>query len=535
MPRYLRYSLLLLITIPFVVSDQALAAGDPMRLVGSLVPWSGGQFGAVVVDAGRGVAYMGSLDPTHGVSVIDMRDRANPVLSIELATPNSNPDLFSTSYDVDLRGRYLLVAHHQALGIGAFAGVSVYDTSPDPFHPTLLRRIAVPASCGLESAELDPEVESGRPYAYCNSHCIVNGGMYTVNILTGAVLSRFVTSEGLPCPPFPCTEENLPHEAFIQRHPVSGRMLDYIGYWDSGLRIVDVTDPVNPVEVGSFDYGAGTPFQNAHGAVASPSGNWIYVADELGSEESGGVRILDGHACDGTAYCTPTQAGFWHVAGHPVQDPNNNQFPDYFRFDVHNMSPKGENALFLGNYGMGVRLLDTSVKSDPEEISFYMPNPSGQSDQEHPEVYAGRRTWIALLGSDGLVYASDINLGFFIMELNPHTTLPAGRLMGNTGTEAGAQPGAGMGEVRFRVRSGSAGSHHVSFTTKREGTVSLAVFNAVGRRVAFVANGSVSAGPQVLTWNGRTAEGRTAGSGIYFVRVTTPDGEGSGKLVHLAP
>src|SRR2546425_8997293 len=271
----LRSSLLAVVLLSLVSASLAFAAGDPMRLVGSLVPWPDGQFGAVVVDASRGVAYMGSLEATRGVAVIDMRDRAQPVLSAELGPPNDpgDPNNLSTSYDVDLVGSYLLVAHHQELGRNAFVGVSVYDTSVDPFHPTLLRRIPIPASCGLESAELDPEVESGRPYAYCNAHCFINGGMYTVNILTGEVLSRFVSPEGLNCPPFPCADENLPHEAFVQRHPTSGRVLIYIGFWDSGLRIVDVTDPRNPVEVGSFDYGTGTPYQNAHGAVATPSGN----------------------------------------------------------------------------------------------------------------------------------------------------------------------------------------------------------------------------------------------------------------------
>jgi hypothetical protein len=534
----LHCSLLLAFLLPLATVSLAFADGNPMRLVGSLVPWSNGQFGAVVIDATRGVAFMGSLDATRGVAVIDMRDRANPVLSTELAPPNPDPNNLSTSFDVDLVGRYLLVAHHQEFGRNAFTGVSVYDTSVDPFHPTLLRRIPVPGNCGLESAELDPEVESGRPYAYCNAHCITNGGMYAVDILTGEVLSRYMSTEGLNCPPFPCVDENLPHEAFVQRHPTSGRVLDYIGFWDSGLRIVDVTDPRNPVEVGSFDYGTGTPFQNAHGAVATPSGNWIYVADELGSNESGGIRILDGHACDGTAYCTPTQVGFWHVAGHEVQDPNNNQFPDYFHFDVHNMNPHGENALLLGNYGLGVRLLDTSLKVDPEEISFYLPNASGQSEQSHPEFYVGRRTWVALFGSDGLVYASDINLGFFIVELNPNTILPAGAARFEPtggGTIGGGGRDSDASEADLHLRSGANGSHSVTFTTKREGTVSLAIFDAAGRRVAFVTQVSAASGSHILAWDGRSAGGKRAPSGIYFARLSTADGERLGKVVHIAP
>lgn len=380
----------------FTVSS-ALASRPAMKLKGSLLPWPDGLFGAVVVDANRDVAYMGSLDPTRGVAVIDIRNRAHPVLSADLGPPPNDPDNLSTSTDVDLVGRYLLVGHHQELGRTAFVGVSVYDISADPLHPTLLRRIPVPASCGLESAELDREVESGRPYAYCNAHCILDGGVYTVNILTGEVLSRYVSPEGLNCPPFPCVEENLPHESFVQRHPTSGRVLLYIGHWDSGLRIVDVTDPRNPVEVGAFDYGAGTPFRNAHGAVATPSGNWVYLGDELadGGAPGGGVRILDTHTCDGTAYCTLTQVGFWHAAGDPVVEPNPGDFFTDLAFDVHNMSPRGENTLLLGNYGYGIRLVDTSNKAHPEQISSYLPDPA--------RFPWAPLTWVALFGSDGLI------------------------------------------------------------------------------------------------------------------------------------
>lgn len=501
------------------------AAGDPMRLVGSLVPRENGMYGAVVVNAALGVAYLGSLQATHGVSVIDMRDRARPILSMELTPPPPNDfNNQSTSYDVDLVGRYLLVAHHQEFGLNAFTGISVYDILADPFHPTLLRRIAVPAPCGLESAELDPEVENGRPYAYCNAHCIVNGGMYTVNILTGQVLSRYVSPEGLNCPPFPCVDENLPHEAFVQRHPRSGKVLIYIGYWDSGLRIVDVTTPTNPVEVGSFDYGTGTPYQNAHGSVASPSGNWIYVGDELGDNTSGGIHILDGHDCDGTHYCTPPQVGFWHVDGHDVQFPDDHGFATYFHFDVHNMDPHGENTLLLGNYALGVRLVDVTNKSDPEEISFYLPNPS--PDVVDRKFYSGRRTWIALFGSDGLVYASDINYGFFILQLNEHTVLPSGAArLTRTGTGESGQ---------LRVGASTAGGHRFTFATKAGGPVLLAVFDAAGRRVAVAREAYAAPGAHSIEWNGRAASGR-APAGIYFARVQTSDGVELTKLIHLVP
>jgi len=135
-----------------------------MKLVGELIPWGpNAEFGSSVVDAARNVAYMGSLAPDHGVAVIDITNRANPVFVNELPPVVFNPpNALTTSDGLDLVGRYLLVAHHQE-GSSGFGGVSVWDISSDPFHPVHLRDIVVAPGCGPESAYLDPEVESGRP------------------------------------------------------------------------------------------------------------------------------------------------------------------------------------------------------------------------------------------------------------------------------------------------------------------------------------------------------------------------------------
>jgi hypothetical protein len=103
------------------------------------------------------------------------------------------------------------------------------------------------------------------------------------------------------------------------RHPRSGLMLDYVSYWDSGLRIVDVTDPANPKEVGAFDTPASLATVARITPPLHPPGDWVYQDDEIGVGGTGGVHVLDTHACDGTAYCTPVQVGYWHINVHPLQ------------------------------------------------------------------------------------------------------------------------------------------------------------------------------------------------------------------------
>ena len=496
-----------------------------MQYVGSLNPYPAGAiFSTVAVDTDRDVAYMANVFDPHGVSVIDIHDPSLPVFVFEIPNPGTtNANNQPSPADVDLVGRYLAVAHNPLFGPQAFRGVAIYDIQPDPYHPTLISLIATPN--GLESAQLDPEVESGRPYVYGNSH-FINNNVNIGNILTGQIVGTFFGPEPFACPP--CVEQNAPHEAFVQRHPRSGKVLDYVGYWDSGLRIIDVTDPTHPVEVGAFDYGLGTGFRNAHGAVASPSGDYAYVSDEFAFDTRGGIHVFDARTCDGTSHCTPTPIAFWQRQSENASAPpgSNPAFVSFVAFDVHLMTPLGENALLVGNYRLGARLLDVTDKTDPEEISFYYPNNNGNQGTYGRPFVAGRRTYNAVRGNDGLIYGGDLTLGFWVASLHPQTVLPAGAA---AAFARGARDGSNLA---LRVSVGR-GDPEVQFTTRKPGRSELAIFDISGRWVATVVDQERGAGEHRLSWNSRTASGARAARGVYLGRLTTPDGAGSVKLVHV--
>ncbi len=515
---------------------SALAAGNPMTLVGSLSPWPAGQYSNVAADATRQVAYVGSFDD-QGVAVIDTRDPANPVLTDRLSTHITSDLQTSDSADLDHVSHYLAVSHQQWSSSDAFEGISVYDIGPDPYHPALLRRIAVPG--GVHTVQLDPEVDSGRPYAYANSEG--NLKVTVVNILTGAILSQYASSEGIGCVPPPpyCQGFNFAHEGFIQRHPRSGRVLDYVSYWDSGLRIVDVTDPANPAEVGAFDYNVFTNgLRSAHYAAVTPSANWVYLEDEIGLLETGGVHILDTSACDGSSYCTPTLVGDWHIMGHPVQAAALNAlfhsgkfnnaisaaFKRAFTYDAHNLDLRGENQLLLANYAMGIRLIDTSDKTAPVETAFYLPN-GNESDACKQDCGSNtRQTWGAYFGSDGRIYASDFGRGFYIVDERnqgaSNGAALAGRLPAGS-VRADAKPGSSGAAAGLRLRSASGVSgadFAFSLTTTREGTARIAVYDVQGRLVSVKALGSLPAGEHSVSWTPSATEGHLPPRGIYFAR-----------------
>lgn len=568
------FALVSLLLVACFAAPPAFAAGKHMSLVGTLAPWDAGQYSNVGVDATRGVAYLGSWDD-QGVAVIDTRDPAHPKLTDHLSThihdagllrTTASPDATggdnstahleetSDSADLDLVGRYLAVSHQDLTftdpPIG-FEGITVYDTAADPYHPTMLRRIEVPG--GVHTVQIDPEAERGRPYAYANS--AGNYKMTIVNIETGEILAQFAASEGIGCifnGTF-CTGFNFAHEGFIQRHPRSGRVLDYVSYWDGGLRIVDVTDPRAPVEVGVFDYNIFTNgLRSAHYAAPTPSGNWVYLEDEIGYLQAGGIHVLDTHDCDGTAPCTPVLVGGWDLPGRDVQTASLHKFfrhPNFngstlpisnrsFAYDAHNLDVRGENTLLAANYRMGIRLIDTSDKTAPREAAFYLPNSNMDVACKMDCEYTGRQTWGCYFGSDGRIYASDLSLGFFIVD-----PAGAGQAPGRgaaLAASARAADGLATAESAFRVIRRD-GGYEISFTGPANATARASVFDVNGRRVAVVrelsgagGTGNASARLHLLRWDGRGESGAPLGRGVYFVRAEANGTVATGKLVHLA-
>jgi hypothetical protein len=73
----------------------------------------------------------------------------------------------------------------------------------------------------------------------------------------------------------------------------------------------------------------------------------------------------------------------------------------------------------------------------------------------------------------------------------------------------------------------------VSFTVPDRAPVGLSVFDVRGALVARLLDGEVPGGEYSVDWNGRTRAGRTAAAGVYFVRLETPEGSRTSRIVRL--
>jgi flagellar hook assembly protein FlgD len=61
--------------------------------------------------------------------------------------------------------------------------------------------------------------------------------------------------------------------------------------------------------------------------------------------------------------------------------------------------------------------------------------------------------------------------------------------------------------------------------------ITLAVYDATGRRVRDLFTGVRAAGEYTTTWDGRDGVGRSVASGVYFVRALTATGATTRKIV----
>jgi len=77
----------------------------------------------------------------------------------------------------------------------------------------------------------------------------------------------------------------------------------------------------------------------------------------------------------------------------------------------------------------------------------------------------------------------------------------------------------------------SSATTQLDFALPSAASAELTVFDAAGRRVATLVQGDLPAGRHSATWDGRAASGERAAAGLYFARLTTPQGSVSRRIV----
>jgi hypothetical protein len=380
-----------------------------MRLVGQTN--LNGHGDCMHINLKNGVAFVAHMGESRvGTSVVDVSDPSQPRVVAELETP-----LGTHSHKVQVVGDVLLVNYERSMyepnATSWQGGLKVYDVS-SPAQPRELAFLAMPGKGVHRMTYWEP------PYAYMSGSDAGLIDQFLVIVdLSDAAHPREVGRWWFPgqntgageTPSWTPTESHAASagaKRVALHHPLIRGDRAYCGWWDAGLVILDISDKTAPAFVSQLDFGAAESTAT-HTALPVPGRDILVVTDEQLAQDCKGmqtrVRVVD--IADETHPRVisefPAPEGDYCLRGGRF-GPHN----------VHEMRPgtlSDPNTIYVTWFNAGLRVFDISDASHPTEIAYYVPEaPPGRSSIQFNDV---------LVGSDGLVYASDrFSGGLYIME-----------------------------------------------------------------------------------------------------------------------
>ncbi|HEY5685077.1 MAG TPA: hypothetical protein VIY70_06875 [Acidimicrobiia bacterium] len=339
--------------------------------------------------------YVGHFGPSKmGTSILDVSDVANPRLVHQMRAPEGGH-----THKVQVADG-LLLTNHEAFrgGMPERVGLAVYDLS-DPHLP---REVGFWNSTGKGVHRI---VYEGGPYAYVSAtpdgfeeriwvvvdvsdpeHPVERARWWWPGMKQGETRT------------WPESESRSVHHAMVHGDRA------YLGFWDSNMVILDISDLDDIGVVSHLQWEVGG---HTHTCLPMPGRDIVVVTDEAISNECEGdphmVRVVD--VSDETspevvAICPPPEGDFCERG---------------LRFGAHCLhenrpgSYRSAEVVFTTYFNGGLRVYDLADPLDPRDIAHWIPEcPPGQAACQINDV------WVA---EDLLVYVTDrVNGGVYILE-----------------------------------------------------------------------------------------------------------------------
>ncbi|HWH09306.1 MAG TPA: hypothetical protein VNX21_08905, partial [Candidatus Thermoplasmatota archaeon] len=193
----------------------------------SVTPFAGGGVESVALTPDDRLAFVGTEFSNGGIWTVDVADPASPRVLAFTPVPTEGPH--NVRY-AEVEGRRLLLA--SVSHVQTALNVLGFPQDPLPVGPHL-------------RVDVFEMTDPARPLTLLSSYAPGD-------------------DEGLDGPA-------IVHDAVLQRHPRTGQPLMYVANWDRGLRIVDLTDPAAPVEVGRFTDASPSGMLTIHTAKPMPA------------------------------------------------------------------------------------------------------------------------------------------------------------------------------------------------------------------------------------------------------------------------
>lgn len=385
----------------------------------------GGGFNADVWALGR-YAYVGNwglwtptgaLCPNNGTYVVDISDPANSALvaTIPSAAGTQTNDVKAAKVNTPyFRGDILVVSNEDCVPGGA-RGFEVYDVS-DPANASFMGRF------GPQSAFDVPSDLAAIGFGVHNNFIFEQGTrVYVASIVDfGEVFQAFFGAQQIgdlrivditdPWNPVQVADWGLfkdlgqgpdfslaPHDVWVENDTL------YLSHWDAGLILLDVSDPTNPQFISQTLYGPSEE-GNTHVAVPARGGNLVIVGDEIFPPAPWGFfRIFDTQ--DKSA---PAQISTY------ATDNALNAPPPAGDYSAHNVVVRG-NIAYLSWYSDGIQMIDISQPAAPRNIGSFVP--AGVPDP-FGVLATAPELWGVYVQGD-LILGSDMNAGLYILKHVP--------------------------------------------------------------------------------------------------------------------
>lgn len=368
----------------------AAARTENARPIGHLNP---GAYSADVVAHG-GYAYLsswrGSTCPALGVRVISLADLRRPTLAATFADARSEPLLARTWTEKTIvRGvrtpafaGTLAVTSVQNCDEVAFRGFALYDVT-DPVQP---RQLALVRTEPRGSHEIWLAVRDGRAYVYT---AIIHSELLSAPDYDPQ--RRTATRPGLPdFRIFDVTDPRQPLEvgswgawAELGIHPLNGRgrlnanfvhsvitnpavTRAFLSYWDLGTVILDISDPARPRYLGRTRLQRGEPEGDAHSAWLAKGGRILVETHET----RGGIPVV----FDISNPVRPRLVADFSLARAGA----GSRLP-YYGTSVHDPKLLGDRAFFSW-YSQGAVVADLTNPRRPRKVAQFVPPPAVDAD-----------------------------------------------------------------------------------------------------------------------------------------------------------
>ena len=252
----------------------------------------------------------------------------------------------------------------------------------------------------------------------------------------------------------------------------------YVADWNAGLRVIDVSDPENPVEIGYYD----TPGY-AHGVYIS--GSYAYVADG-----DWGLRVID--VSDPS---NPEEVGYYDTPG--------------FALGVY---VSGGYA-YVADVWAGLRVINVSDPSNLEEVGYY-----DTPDWAYGVYVSGDYAYVADWDAGLQIYQ------FYGVGVAETSTLPDKLVL----YHSWPNPFTSGTCIRFAIPQ-------VDGCDKPH--VTLSIYDITGRLIRTLVDDKLSAGYYSVKWHADNDVGQRVAQGIYLCELKLQarglHARCTSKLIHI--